>query len=221
MKATSVSEQNFGRLLSESEVPGVDLASLVGTSMGKNAATFPSPNPPLANLASLGSTMSGFMQNRADLLLQAQTLTIKIRDARNAVEAALNSEAGYAEDVVKNMPDDQAAAAITSIGLTVAATTGTPVGAMPKVDGLTATQGDADGEIDLSWNTVKRGLQNFLIELIDDPAGQAGWRYAANSRKSSAIIKGLTSGKRYWFRVTAEGAAGPGPASDPATKVAP
>src|SRR5437879_1957069 len=96
--------------LADQEV--VDLAALVGTSMGKNAATFPSPNPALATLASLGATMSGFMKDRADLLQQAQTLTIKIRDARNAVEGALNSEAGYAEDVVKDMPDDKAAAAI-------------------------------------------------------------------------------------------------------------
>ena len=54
-----------------------------------------------------------------------------------------------------------------------------------------------------------------------DPAGQTGWRFAAKSRKTSAAIEGLTSGQRYWFRVTAEGAAGPGPASTPATKVAP
>ena len=75
--------------------------------------------------------------------------------------------------------------------------------------------------MDLRWNAIKRGLQNTLVELTDDPTGQTGWRFALNSRKSTATIKGLTSGKRYWFRVTAEGAAGPGPASDPATKVAP
>ena len=81
--------------------------------------------------------------------------------------------------------------------------------------------GDAEGAIDLAWNAIRRGLQNFLIELTEDPAGQTGWRFAANSRKSSATLDGLTSGKRYWFRVTAEGAAGPGPASNAATKVAP
>ena len=31
----------------------------------------------------------------------------------------------------------------------------------------------------------------------------AGWRFAANSRKSSATLYGLTTGKRYWLRVTA------------------
>ena len=105
--------------------------------------------------------------------------------------------------------------------MAVASDTGTPVGPMPKVEGLTATAGDAEGSVDLAWNSIRRGLQNFLIELSEDPAGLTGWRFAANSRKSSATIEGLTSGKRYWFRVTAEGAAGPGPASTPATKVAP
>ena len=92
---------------------------------------------------------------------------------------------------------------------------------MPKVEGLTATAGDAEGVVDLAWSAIRRGLQNFLIELSEDPAGLTGWRFAANSRKSSATLDGLTSGKRYWFRVTAEGAAGPGPASNAATKVAP
>ena len=59
------------------------------------------------------------------------------------------------------------------------------------------------------------------IELTEDPAELTGWRFAANSRKSSATLDCLTTGKRYWFRVTAEGAAGPGPASNAATKVTP
>ena len=105
--------------------------------------------------------------------------------------------------------------------MSVAGGTGTPIGPMPKVEGLTATAGDAEGHVDLAWNPVRRGLQNFLIELTEDPAGLTGWRFAANSRKSSATLDGLTTGKRYWFRVTAEGAAGPGPASNAATKVAP
>lgn len=86
---------------------------------------------------------------------------------------------------------------------------------------ISGSVGDADGTVDLAWNPIRRGLQNFLIELTEDPAGQTGWRFALNSRKSTATIKGLVSGKRYWFRVTAEGAAGSGPASNPATKVAP
>lgn len=119
------------------------------------------------------------------------------------------------------LPDAQQAEAITSAGMAVANSTASPVGALPKIDGLTATQGDTAGEIDLSWNPIKRGLQNYLIEPTDDPTGQTAWRFAANSRKSTATLNGLTSEKRYWFRVTAEGAGDPSPASEPTTKVAP
>jgi hypothetical protein len=198
----------------------LDLARLVTDSMDGNA-TYPAPNPPLTNIAAQREDMSTLMGQRADLFQQAQTLTIQIRDARGTLEGLLNSEAGYVEGVVKNMTDDQAAAAITSAGMEVAGTAGAPVGPMPKVEGITATQGDADGEIDLAWNRIPRGLQNYIIELTEDPTGLAGWKFAQNSRKSSATVKNLTSGKRYWFRVIAEGAQGPGPASDPATKVAP
>ena len=41
------------------------------------------------------------------------------------------------------------------------------------------------------------------------------------STKSSTTVKNLTSGTKYWIRVAAFGAAGQGPWSDPATKVAP
>ena len=44
---------------------------------------------------------------------------------------------------------------------------------------------------------------------------------AATVTKSKATVTGLTSGTKYWFRVRAIGATGPGPWSDPATKIAP
>ena len=97
----------------------------------------------------------------------------------------------------------------------------TPVGPMPKIAGLVATQGDGDGMIDLHWNPVKRGLKSYIVERTSDPAGQTGWGNADVVTKSSAVISGLVSGTRYWFRARAIGSAGPGPWSDAATKVAP
>ncbi len=197
-----------------------DLTGLIVTSMTGNA-TFPAPAPVLATLTAQAATMTGRIAERDALLQQAQTLTLEIRAARTALEGSLTAESTYVDGEVEKLPADAQAAAIKSAGMAVAADPGTPVGPMPKVEGLTASAGDAEGTVDLHWNAIRRGLQNFLIELSEDPAGQTGWRFAANSRKSSATIEGLTTGKRYWFRVTAEGAAGPGPASTPATKVAP
>ena len=152
---------------------------------------------------------------RAKLLSDAQTLTIQIRDARDALETLLTEEAGYVDGIAKGD-----AAIIKSAGMDVSSSSG-PVGAMPKVEGLTATQGDSAGEIDLAWNPVKRGLKSYTIEVSEDPAGQTGWSIAKVETRSKTIVPGLISGKRYWFRVSAVGAAGPGPASDAIRKVAP
>ena len=86
-----------------------------------------------------------------------------------------------------------------------------------------ATQGagDGDGMIDLHWNAVKRGFNSYVVERTTDPAGQTGWGNAEVVTKSSLTLSGLVSGTRYWFRARAIGTAGPGPWSDPATKVAP
>ena len=204
--------------LTDAEVP--DLATLIVTSMTGNAI-FPAPAPVLATLTAQAKTMSDRIAARDALLQQAQTMTLQIRTDRTLLEASLTAESASVDAVVAKLPADQQAAAITSAGMGVAGSSGTPVGPMPKVEGLTATAGDAEGVVDLAWNAIRRGLQNFLIEMTEDPAGLTGWRFAANSRKSSATLDGLTTGKRYWFRVTAEGAAGPGPASNAATKVAP
>ena len=75
--------------------------------------------------------------------------------------------------------------------------------------------------MDLQWNSTRRGLNNYIVEATDDHAALTGWHIVASPTKSSPSLTGLTLGKRYWFRVAANGAAGPGPTSDPATKVAP
>ena len=66
-----------------------------------------------------------------------------------------------------------------------------------------------------------RGLQTYVIELTEDPTGLTGWRNVGITKKSNHTITGLVSGRRYWVRVAAVGAAGQGPWSEVATKVAP
>lgn len=205
-------------LLGDQEV--IDLGRLIVTSMNANA-TFPAPDPALKDITTEIDAFGKLLEQRADLLQKAQTLTLQIRATRNQIEGDLNAESIYVDGVVEGLPPEDEAAAIKSAGMGTAAQSGTSIGLLPKVDGLIATQGDLDGGIDLSWNPVKRGLKIYLVELTDDPGGQTGWRFAKNATKSKTAITGLVSGKRYWFRVSAEGAAGTGPASETATKVAP
>jgi hypothetical protein len=85
---------------------------------------------------------------------------------------------------------------------------------------LTATAGDHDGEIELSWDAV-RGARSYVVERSPDPPAESTWTHAAVSTRSSATIEGLTSGTRYWFRVAAVVPAGPSPWSNLAAKIAP
>jgi hypothetical protein len=108
---------------------------------------------------------------------------------------------------------------IAEAGMDPRAEPGAP--AMPDAPtGLTATIGDHEGEIDLSWNPVLNA-RSYLIQQSTDPTNAAGWEQVDTSTKSKATIGGLTSGTRYWFRVCAVGALGQSGWSNPDTKIAP
>jgi pectate lyase len=98
-----------------------------------------------------------------------------------------------------------------------------PASAPSKPDrptGLKSTSGDHDGELDLSWDPVS-GAKSYVLEQSSDPPTATSWMHARVSTKSSTTVDGLTSGTRYWFRVSAVDASGHSGWSDPATKIAP
>lgn len=91
-----------------------------------------------------------------------------------------------------------------------------------KTNHLTATVGDEPGEPNSHWDSVTNS-QSYAAQICTgDAPVETAWHYAPPlGRKSSATLKGLTSGTRYWIRVQAVGALGPGPWSDPVARVAP
>ncbi len=189
-----------------------------------NFGTAPAPGNVLTSDAIALDTL---LLQQKSIDAQSQQITLQIAAARQKLVLDLGLDAAFVEQTVNTlippatMIDPAVAAArVLSAGMDVAGAR-TPVGPLPKVEGLRGTQGDANGDIDLQWNPIKRGLTNYNLEMTDDPAGQTGWHTAATPTKSSLTQTGLVSGKRYWFRVSANGSAGPGPASDPATKIAP
>ena len=202
-------------LRSLNEEQAIDLARLIAQRMTTHAAQFSNPEPPLVDVTDQASALHDLLAQRAQLIAQTRELTLQIHDARTALDDLLTQEALYVDGVAKG-----AAAVIAEAGMAVAAEAA-PVGAMPKVTGLVATQGDADGAVDLHWEPVRRGLLNYTVELTTAAGGQGGWQFVKVASKSSASATGLTTGQRYWFRVTANGAAGAGAPSDVATKTAP
>ena len=189
----------------------LDKIDLIVASMTGNG-DFTTPAPPLGQLAAGTYTMRLLINERDDLLVQAQQKTVLIRNARNDLTIVVNNEAGYVQGIANANTNPLKTPTSIAVGAGMGVKdTPTPVGTMPKVTGLTGTQGDADGEIDLHWNPVN----------TTDPAGQTGWGHTKVCTASKITLTGLTSATRYWFRVAAVGAAGQGPWSDSATKVAP
>ena len=124
--------------------------------------------------------------------------------------------AAYVESVAG---DDETK--IHSAGMDTKSSGKGPSTSQPTVpQALTATAGDHDGEIDLSWDTVPKA-KSYIIEISPDPPTDKSWGHAGVSTKSSFTATGLTPGTRYWFRVAAVGTGGQSGWSDPAMKIAP
>jgi len=94
-----------------------------------------------------------------------------------------------------------------------------PIGAMTAPVDFLATQGDQEGEIDLTWSRV-RGAKTYLVEHSDNVVPRV-WAQKAAVTNSKATVSGCTPGELCVFRVRAIGAAGPGPWSDESVKMAP
>ena len=85
---------------------------------------------------------------------------------------------------------------------------------------LTATSGDAGGEIDLTWEPVA-GANNYLIQKCINLKKPVKWSYEDVVTKSSYTVSKLRSGRKYWFRVAAVCSKGQGVWSHPVQKKAP
>jgi hypothetical protein len=143
-----------------------------------------------------------------------QTLTTEQGNVRGVLEGLFTQFGGYVE--IKANGD---AALIQSTGLDVRAAA-TPIGNLGQVLNLSITVGDSDGELDLDWDNVN-GASGYLMQRSFDPVTTTSWVSLDPVTASKATVSNLTSGTKYWFRVAATGSAGPGPWSDPATKIAP
>lgn len=94
---------------------------------------------------------------------------------------------------------------------------GLPPGA---IFNFTVTQADMEGALDGSHDRPARTV-NFEVQVttVDPVAGPYVTKILPTT--SSWQLTGLTSGQRVWVRVRGNGPNGPGPWSDPATKIVP
>lgn len=179
-----------------------------------NNANFSNPHPPLSDVT---AALASLDQNYA--LLQAAKADVKAKattqdDAEAKVDQILAQLAAYVESIAGN--DEKI---ITSAGLATKASRSTPTFLSPP-QGLSATAGDHEGMIDLSWKKVPNA-RSYMIQISPDPPTAETWTHAAIATASNRTIENLASGKRFWFRVAAVGAMGQSGWSEPATKIVP
>jgi len=191
----------------------LQFARQIVTAMTGNA-NFPTPDPALTIVTGSSDDLE-VAYNEANVAKQNATTKASTQDdVEAALDLTLMKLANYVESA-SNGDETK----ILSAGMSVRAKA-TPVGALAMPVNLSATAGDKEGEIDVAWDKVT-GAKSYVIEMCADPITPAGWKQATISTKSNFTVTGLTSGAKYWFRVSGIGAAGQGPWSDPATKYAP
>jgi hypothetical protein len=91
------------------------------------------------------------------------------------------------------------------------------VGPLGPPQNVEAIMSDYEGRLVTRWKRLK-GARTYVIEICLE--GTNVWRQAGLSTRARFVIEGLESGKKYRVRVSGIGAAGQGPWSDEAVKMA-
>jgi hypothetical protein len=191
----------------------IQFARQIVTAMNGNP-NFPTPDPALANVTTDANTLEA-AYNEANVARQEATAKASAQDDKESLlDLTLMKLANYVENVSNG---DETI--IQSAGMSVRSKPA-PIGPLGIPAALSATAGDIEGQIRLIFERVY-GAKAYIIEISPDPPTPTSWKQVTISTKSSYTVTDLVSGTKYWFRVAAIGAAGQGPWSDPATKIAP
>lgn len=176
---------------------------------------FPTPSPTIAMLTTVTNDLAAAFQEQELAKQQAATKTAAKNEKEDVFDRIYSQSAAYVESVAG---DNETL--IRSAGMATRAPAVSTSSKASTPASLNPTNGDADGEVDLSWEPVS-GAKSYVIQSSNDPPTDKSWTHAGVSTKSSWTASGLTSGTRYWFRVAAVGSGGQSGWSDPATKIAP
>jgi hypothetical protein len=190
----------------------VSRAQQIVTAVSGNDA-FTTPSPTLPTITTATNALNTAYQAAQAARQAAKQATAELHVKEDALDKLISQLAAYVESVAG---DNEIL--VQSAGMNIKAPAFSPTDVPGQPQALTATAGDRDGEIDLSWDKVA-GAKSYLIEKSPDPPGT--WTHAAATTKSNHTIDGLTSGTRFWFRVSALNANGQSGWSDPAMKIAP
>lgn len=179
-----------------------------------NNPNFTSPHPPLAEVTTSLTTLEEAYKAHQVAKSDARTKAGAADDAEMQFDKHLRKLAAYVESIA-----DTDETIIASAGMQTKAARTTP-STLSAPEALTATAGDHEGEINLTWRKVYNA-RSYIIQSSLDPPTAESWSHAETATVANKTIQKLTSGKKYWFRVAAIGSLGQSGWSEPATRIAP
>jgi len=179
-----------------------------------NNPSFADPHPSLAEVNAAVNELDAAFGQVQSVKSEITTRVARQEVAEKKLDGLLTRLGSYVESVAGT---DEAL--IFSAGMETRGTR-SPATTPTAPQGLSAAAGEHDGEILLSWKSVPNAY-SYIIEFSLDPAAPGSWSQLGVATSASKAISNLTSGKRYWFRTKAVGAAGESGWSEHASKVVP
>ena len=176
-------------------------------------ANFPKPSPALADLTAGADALEN-AYNDAQAARQLAKSKTSLQDGTAVdLDRTLTQLANYVENA-----SDGDKAKIESAGFSLR-NPPAPIGQLPAPTDLQAVASEHAGSADLSWQSA-RGARSFTVERAEDGA-ELKYAVIGNSTKRQASFNSMVSGRKYWHRVAAIGAAGQSAWSDPVPLFAP
>ncbi len=196
----------------------IALSELVAPKLAPTAPATP-PVPNMAGTVATLVTVTATAKATNDTYEAAKAQLVVLKEARDAAADALRAEhtavAKAVESEAKGDPVMLAASGYPLASDNAASTQ--PPG---QVKNFSLTAGDAAGTLDVAFDPdVLAKSYEVQITTVDPVNGP--WVTHCTPTASKCEITGQTSGQRLWGRARAIGANGPGPWSDPATKIVP
>jgi hypothetical protein len=167
----------------------------------------------LTKLGTNTTTLETKLQTAKEKKAESKTATAEQNSAEDNLDKIISDIA----NIVNGTLSDPAQLLTTGFSL---ASEGAPV-ELVQVQNLSITSGDDEGELDLHWDPVKSAT-GYSIALSTDITKQDAWKIIKTvGRVTKYTITELTSGTKYWVRISASKGTTSGAWSDPATKIAP
>ncbi len=192
----------------------VEFAKSIVIAMTGNA-NFTTPNPSLAAVTTGANNLDSAITAAAD---GGKSKTLAMNTKETALNDLLTQLGAYVENIANgNETIIRSAGMDARVGKSAPQIPDAPIN-------VSATTGTEEGEIELKWKGVKNA-RVYVIEVSNDVSATAGtttgttattvdtrsfitWTQVDIVTKTKFMVKGLTSGVRYAFRIRCVGCAG-------------